>query len=185
MLFRSTALGGVQPAAKTDAMTQAVGVDADGALWTEPGSGGGSGGGASHAFSFYTELTEDVQEVLYTLPVVLDKIYVMNIHVSTPVLESDVDLRAHIGGGATGYFGFGTLASAAKAGADLYLVRSMKDMFAYAASTAKNYPENAKPGTPNGVKSVKTDTNTISIYSNVNGVNIPVGTQIHIWGVCA
>lgn len=39
----STVLGGVQPADKTDAMTQAVGVDAGGALWTEPGGGGGSG----------------------------------------------------------------------------------------------------------------------------------------------
>lgn len=37
-----TTLGGVQPAAKTETMTQAVGVDADGALWTEAGSGGGS-----------------------------------------------------------------------------------------------------------------------------------------------
>lgn len=38
----STVLGGVQPVAKTDAMTQSVGVDAAGALWTPPGSGGGS-----------------------------------------------------------------------------------------------------------------------------------------------
>lgn len=38
----STQLGGVQPSAKTETMTQAVGVDAGGALWTEPGSGGGS-----------------------------------------------------------------------------------------------------------------------------------------------
>lgn len=36
----STKLGGVQPVAKTDAMTQSVGVDAAGALFTEPGSGG-------------------------------------------------------------------------------------------------------------------------------------------------
>ena len=35
----STKLGGVQPAAKTDAMTQAVGVDDAGALWTVPGGG--------------------------------------------------------------------------------------------------------------------------------------------------
>ena len=40
----STQLGGVQPAAKTDTMTQAVGVDKAGGLWTAP-SGGGSGGG--------------------------------------------------------------------------------------------------------------------------------------------
>ena len=38
----STVLGGVQPVAKTDAMTQSVGVDEAGGLWTVPGSGGGS-----------------------------------------------------------------------------------------------------------------------------------------------
>ena len=37
----STQLGGVQPVAKTDAMTQSVGVDAAGGLWAVPGSGGG------------------------------------------------------------------------------------------------------------------------------------------------
>ena len=36
----STQLGGVQPVAKTEAMTQSVGVDADGALWTAAGGGG-------------------------------------------------------------------------------------------------------------------------------------------------
>lgn len=35
-----TVLGGVKPLAKTDAMTQGVGVDDAGALWTAPGSGG-------------------------------------------------------------------------------------------------------------------------------------------------
>lgn len=39
-----TTLGGVQPVAKTDAMTQSVGVDDAGALWAPPGGGGGSGG---------------------------------------------------------------------------------------------------------------------------------------------
>lgn len=34
-------LGGVKPAAKTDAMTSAVGVDADGKLWSAAGGGGG------------------------------------------------------------------------------------------------------------------------------------------------
>lgn len=36
----SSTLGGVQPAGKTDAMTQSVGVDGSGALWTAPGSDG-------------------------------------------------------------------------------------------------------------------------------------------------
>lgn len=38
-----TVLGGVQPVAKTDAMTQSVGVDDAGALWAPAASGGGSG----------------------------------------------------------------------------------------------------------------------------------------------
>ena len=37
----STTLGGVKPVAKTASITQEVGVDASGALYTEPGSGGG------------------------------------------------------------------------------------------------------------------------------------------------
>lgn len=39
-----TVLGGVKPIAKTDEMTQGVGVDATGALWTAAGGSGGSGG---------------------------------------------------------------------------------------------------------------------------------------------
>lgn len=39
----STTLGGVKPVAKTDDMTQQVGVDENGKLYTSPGSGGGSG----------------------------------------------------------------------------------------------------------------------------------------------
>ena len=42
----ATQLGGVMPVAKTDEMTQAVGVDETGGLWTNAGgSSGGSGGG--------------------------------------------------------------------------------------------------------------------------------------------
>lgn len=39
----SNTLGGVKPVAKTDDMTQQVGVDENGKLYTSPGSGGGSG----------------------------------------------------------------------------------------------------------------------------------------------
>ena len=56
----STQLGGVQPTEKTDAMTQEVGVDAGGALWTEPGGGGGS-----EAFELLAEITtgEEVSSI--------------------------------------------------------------------------------------------------------------------------
>lgn len=57
----STVLGGVQPVAKTDAMTQAVGVDAGGALWTAPG-----GGAAEKPFRLVRALTltEDAASVI-------------------------------------------------------------------------------------------------------------------------
>ena len=44
----STTLGGVKPADKTAEMTQSVGVDESGGLWTAPGSGG-SGGTTDHS----------------------------------------------------------------------------------------------------------------------------------------
>ena len=67
-----TTLGGVQPASKTNAMTQAVGVDAAGALWTEPG-GGGSSGGYEDTVLFEIATTEEVNKIysdtLYNLGV--------------------------------------------------------------------------------------------------------------------
>ena len=56
-----TTLGGVKPVTKTDDMTQAVGVDEDGGLWTAPGSGG-SGGNPLTTLREDT-LTEDVASI--------------------------------------------------------------------------------------------------------------------------
>ena len=55
-------LGGVKPVAKTDAMTQPVGVDAAGALFTAPGGGGeaASGGTISSIECIYTVTEADV-----------------------------------------------------------------------------------------------------------------------------
>ena len=55
----STQLGGVQPTSKTDAMTQEVGVDGAGGLWTAPG---GSGGGEWELIGDIT-LTEPVSGI--------------------------------------------------------------------------------------------------------------------------
>lgn len=51
-IANATTLGGVKPVSKTSEMTQAVGVDSEGRLYTKPGTGGsGSGGGLSSAYS--------------------------------------------------------------------------------------------------------------------------------------
>ena len=65
----STVLGGVQPVAKTDAMTQSVGVDEAGALWAPAASGGGSSGGGFVDVKLVYELitTEQVSEISISL----------------------------------------------------------------------------------------------------------------------
>ena len=51
-IANATTLGGVKPVSKTSEMTQAVGIDSEGRLYTKPGTGGsGSGGGLSSAYS--------------------------------------------------------------------------------------------------------------------------------------
>ena len=53
-IANATTLGGVKPVSKTSEMTQAVGVDSEGRLYTKPGTGGsgsGGGGGLSSAYS--------------------------------------------------------------------------------------------------------------------------------------
>ena len=49
----ASVLGGVKPVEKTSAMTQSVGVDANGLLYTAPGSSGG--GGATITIKTWTE----------------------------------------------------------------------------------------------------------------------------------
>lgn len=69
-----TTLGGVKPVTKTETMTQAVGVDAGGALWTAPGSGEGGGTTPELVYSHtcdgtYVSVTDDFH-------LEADKIYV-------------------------------------------------------------------------------------------------------------
>ena len=66
----STVLGGVQPVAKTDAMTQSVGVDEAGALWVAA-SGGGSSGGSGKAKSQIL-IDQEITELTASLSVTLD-----------------------------------------------------------------------------------------------------------------
>lgn len=61
----ATTLGGVMPAAKTDEMTQAVGVDEAGGLWTAPG---GSSGGYTFETILDFTFEEEAAYMLYNLP---------------------------------------------------------------------------------------------------------------------
>ena len=61
----ATQLGGVMPAAKTDDMTQAVGVDEAGGLWTAPGGGSGK---EQFKVIGQSVATEEVSSIFVTLP---------------------------------------------------------------------------------------------------------------------
>lgn len=59
-------LGGVMPAAKTDEMTQAVGVDDAGGLWTMSGGGSGGNTGGTSEWTLINDITteEEVTELI-------------------------------------------------------------------------------------------------------------------------
>ena len=61
-LATSSTVGGVKPTAKTSEMTQAVGVDSNGALWTAPG-----GGGITKDYGYFVDLGNVTFNTLRTL----------------------------------------------------------------------------------------------------------------------
>lgn len=64
-----------QPVNKTSDMTQAVGVDSDGKLWTEPGGGGG--GSPQFVKIYEVTLTEDTNVIVEDLPDSYDELLVI------------------------------------------------------------------------------------------------------------
>ena len=56
-IANATTLGGVKPVSKTSEMTQAVGVDSEGRLYTKPGTGGSGSGGGGLSSAYYVGAT--------------------------------------------------------------------------------------------------------------------------------
>ena len=93
----STQLGGVQPAAKTETMTQAVGVDAGGALWTAPGSG--EGGGTTPELVYSHTCDGTYVSVLDDFQLEADKIYIT--FMELPIGTGTATYYCRIGSGTT------------------------------------------------------------------------------------
>lgn len=97
-----TVLGGVQPVAKTDAMTQSVGVDEAGALWAPAASGGGSGGGYTAEKLYELTLTEEVNGIsegsLPFNPMEYKRIIVLGKLVASTNNKTNVSLYIYLGG---------------------------------------------------------------------------------------
>ena len=56
-IANATTLGGVKPVSKTSEMTQAVGIDSEGRLYTKPGTGGSGSGGGGLSSAYYVGAT--------------------------------------------------------------------------------------------------------------------------------
>ena len=56
-IANATTLGGVKPVSKTSEMTQAVGIDSEGRLYTKPGTGGSGSGSGGLSSAYYVGST--------------------------------------------------------------------------------------------------------------------------------
>ena len=175
----STQLGGVQPAAKTDTMTQAVGVDADGALWTAPGSGEGGGTTPELVYSHtcdgtYVSVTDD-------LPLEDNKIYATFMFL--PAGTADAYFYCRIGSsGNNTYTGAvsGYLYKQHSAAGKRSCVIQAKLNGGIACLSVLTYDT---PGNY-GVFTQDRDNyvfNKIYIYSTASGLNLPSGLKVEVY----
>lgn len=174
-----TVLGGVQPVAKTDAMTQSVGVDENGALWTPAASGGGGGSGGIGYYEAEWTLDEGVASVSHNLPCVTKNIVLLNLHMTVPTLTETISCRIAFGSDPRGSV---ELTAGSSWGANIFLMEYHTYYMGFSANSAKNNPQNARPVMPNGQINVSAENKSMGIWSNT-GTNFPKGTTFKLWTV--
>ena len=174
-----TTLGGVKPVAKTDAMTQSVGVDEAGALWTAEASGSGGGSGGIGYYEAEWTLDEGVASVSHNLPCVTKNIVLLNLHIATPTLTEAISIYISFGSDARGLT---DLAIDSSWGVNVFLMEYHTYYMGFSANTAKNNPQNARPSMPNGQVSVSSENKYVNIWSKT-GTNFPTGTKFKLWTV--
>ena len=175
----STQLGGVQPAAKTDTMTQSVGVDAGGALWTAPGSGEGGGTTPELVYSHtcdgtYVSVTDD-------LPLEDNKIYATFMFL--PAGTADAYFYCRIGssgnntytGAVSGYlYKQHSVADKRSCVIQAKLNGGIACLSVLTYDTPGNYGVFTQDN--------KSFTfNKIYIYSTVSGLNLPSGLKVEVY----
>lgn len=142
-------------------------------------------GGNSVSQNFSTVLTSDAAYRMITvpLPVNLGKALIFNVHVTFPSVETEFILVGSFGKQATR---LATIPVNSKdVGLNLYAVRHTENFYNSGVTTAKDYTYLATPALSNaGWLDVIRMDNTISIYPNTDGVDLPAGTKIEVWGIC-
>ena len=175
----STQLGGVQPAAKTETMTQAVGVDAGGALWTARGSGEGGGTTPELVYSHtcdgtYVSVTDD-------LPLEDNKIYATFMFL--PVGTADAYFQCRIGssgdntytGAVSGYI---YKQNSVIGKRSCIIQAKLNGGIACLSVLTYDTPGNYGVFTQDRKDSIF---NKIYIYSTASGLNLPSGLKVEVY----
>lgn len=166
------------PEAKTDAMTQAVGKDADGKLWVAPGGGGSSSGielvytwtADGTTMSAINDLTIEPGKLYFCETIVINNAD-LTANVTTPIVNVKIGSEGNtytgmIVGTVTGQQKYSTLQSRWTFFVFGGTIHSVSDR----TQNSQNVPTNSAY-----------KANKIYIYSATSGVNIISGTTVNIY----
>lgn len=166
------------PEAKTDAMTQAVGKDADGKLWTAPGGGGGSSGielvytwtADGTTMSAINDLTIEPGK-LYFCETIVPSDGDLNANVTTPVVG------VYVGTAGNTYTG---LRVASVNGQQKYGDMQSRWTFFVLGGTLHSVSDRTQ-SSQNVPQNAAYAANKVYISSQTSGVNIISGTTVNIY----
>jgi hypothetical protein len=169
-------LGGVQPITKTDAMTQSVGVDETGGLWTAPG-----GGSSELPFinklvtteeATYIELSTDANGNAFDITEIE-----MFVHIPNGVKAITVNVFAN-----KTLVNFGTLQAKTDGGNVFHLQTHRSPNWQTIKTGAYGSPQ-YDTGWSDVVKYVKEPAHITSVgIANWSSITIPVGTILEVYG---
>ena len=173
-----TTLGGVKPATKTEAMTQSVGVDEAGGLWTAPGSG--EGGGTTPELVYSHTCDGTYVSVLDDFQLEADKIYVtfMELPAGTGTatywcrIGSDATFSGAACGFANKQHSVGVKRSSVT---QLFKDRRIRLLSGIFPDVPGNYYSAFSQYNPGII------VNKIYIYSTESGTNLPNGLKVEVY----
>lgn len=171
------------PEAKTDAMTQAVGKDADGKLWTAPGGGGGG-----FAPTLVASLAADgtTTSIMQNIDIVYPAIYTVSIHAKTIADTDNAGQTIFALFGGKTQFEAGVSVRSIKTVNNTFLTQMVALTFALDAEkkirTIGKAENNADSLTNwgNYAEGSTLTSNAVLLYSSTNKI-IPAGYKCDVW----
>lgn len=138
------------------------------------------GGGKTSIFRQSVTVEEEVRAFTVNLPATWDKILLFNIHITLGMIEKEFSLYSNVG---SKYTNWGAVPVGNDVGVNIYGILYHDQYFAAAFSTNGNSSYAAYPGGSQKAMGVVNDRTDINFYSSTDGVDIPAGTIIEIWGL--